>query len=356
MERMVGIDGSSGEGGGQILRSALTLSALSGRPLHLVNIRAGRLKPGLMPQHLQAVKAAAAVALAEVRGADLGSRELLFTPGKLTPGRYRFDIGTAGATSLVLQTIFLPLTFAGARSSVDIRGGTHVPSSPSFHYLQWQWAPYLRRLGLDLDIHLKVAGFYPRGGGLLQAVIRPAGTLRPLQLIERGRLLRLRCLSLAAGLPLTVAERQSRRAAERLSSFRELLEITNELLPSVGKGTLLLLLAEFEESSACYFALGERGKPAEQVADEAVDDLLAFFATDGAVDEHLADQLALPLALASGESALRTSRITRHLVTNLEVISRFLPAEMRVEGEIDQPGTVRLRGIAPERDPRPMQS
>jgi RNA 3'-terminal phosphate cyclase (ATP) len=342
---VVKIDGQSGEGGGQVLRSALCLSALTGLPLHLVNVRAGRAKPGLMPQHLQAVTAAAAIAGAATRGAEIGSRELCFTPGHLAPGDYRFDIGTAGATSLVLQTIYLPLAAARAPSTVTVTGGTHVPFSPSFHYLQLQWLPFLRRLGLELHVELSMGGFYPRGGGRIDSRITPVQELRPLQLSDRGSLVRIRCLSLAANLPLEIAERQSRQAAARLSPYRSILQIENAAMTAAGKGTLLLLQAEFERSSACYFALGERGRPAEKVADSAAEALLAFLATDAAVDEFLADQLALPLALADGESFLSTPRLSRHLLTNLEVIAAFLPVRFGIDGNLDEAGGVRIRGV-----------
>lgn len=341
---MIRIDGAAGEGGGQVLRSALTLSLLTCKPFEIVRIRAGRQKPGLMAQHLRAVAAAAAVGGARVEGAQAGSESLVFAPTALRPGHYRFEIGTAGSTSLVLQTVLLPLAFAGAPSAVEITGGTHVAWSPCHHYLELQWLPYLREMGLGADLSLSRAGFYPRGGGQVTARLRPAARLKGLALVERGRLERVFCLSAVANLELDVAKRQSRQAQARLAGLTPAIEFRNVALPSPGKGTLFLVLAEFGQSRCCYYALGERGKPAERVADEAVDAFLAFLDADGAIDEYLADQLLLPLAIAQGTSELRTTRVTPHLLTNAEVIRRFLPARIDIIGGPGEAGLVRIQG------------
>ncbi len=341
---MIRIDGAAGEGGGQVLRSALTLSLLTRTPFEIVHIRAGRRKPGLMAQHLQAVAAAAAVGGARVEGAHPGSTTLVFAPTALRPGHYRFEIGTAGSTSLVLQTILLPLAFAGAPSTLEITGGTHVAWSPCYHFLELHWLPYLRQMGLNADLELIRAGFYPRGGGQITARIRPVTRLRGLSLVERGRLTRIFCLSAVASLAQSVAERQSREALARLADLTVNIESRNISLPSPGKGTVFLALAEFERSRCCYYALGERGKPAERVAEEAVDALNTFLATDGAIDEFLADQLLLPLSLAMNAAELRTARVTPHLLTNAEVIRQFLSARIDIDGSPGEPGLVRIQG------------
>lgn len=341
---MIEIDGSKGEGGGQILRSALTLSLLTGKPFKLENIRARRAKPGLMPQHLKAVQAAAEVGGAKVKGALPGSLSLSFEPGRVRPGHYLFDIGTAGATSLVLQTIYLPLARIQAPSSVTIQGGTHVPFSPCFHYLDWHWRRVLEKAGLKLSLEMERAGFYPPGGGIVHAGIQPQAEIKPLQFMERGGLVGVRGLSGVANLGISVAERQRDEALKRLAHRVSPCRIEIEFLKAPSKGTVLLLLAEFEQSQACFFALGERGKRAEQVADEAVDALLGFLSTDGAIDPYLADQLLLPLAIAKGESRLHTSRLTGHILTNAEIIRTFLPVELAIEGVMDQPATVRING------------
>lgn len=339
---MIHVDGARGEGGGQVLRSALALSILTGKAMRVTNIRARRPKPGLMAQHLKAVEAAAAVAQAAVDGARLGSQTLTFEPRGIRHGDFHFDIGTAGAASLVVQTVVVPLSAAGGASSLTVTGGTHVPWSPCFDYLDLHWLRYMRRIGFDIDLTLDVAGFYPRGGGRVRAGVRPATALSPLRLIERGNLQRIRGISGVANLDVSVGERQRRQALLRLAGRSADVAIQVVRLPAHSPGTVLLLLAEFEGSQCCYFALGARGKPAERVADEAADALDAFLATDAAVDEHLADQLILPLAGAGGVSELRTAKVTQHLLTNAEVVRMFLPVEITVRGEIGAPGALRI--------------
>ncbi len=338
---MIHIDGAQGEGGGQVLRTSLTLSVLTQNPLHIINIRAKRSKPGLRPQHLTAVEACAAVSNARVQGAKIGSAELKFEPGPVQAGSYRFDIRTAGSSSLVLQTILLPLSAAAEPSTAAVIGGTHVPWSPCFHYLAWLWLPALEEIGFSASLKLKRAGFYPPGGGRIQSVIRPARELAPLEKIERGRLLKIRGLSAAANLPDHIAQRQRKQARRRLKDLCPV-AIETAAVEAPSPGTFIVLLAEFEHSRCCYFALGKKRKPAERVADQAVDSLLAFLDTDGAIDPFLADQLLVPLALARGVSRFRTAQITRHLLTNAAVIEAFLPGTVEVLGELGASGTVHI--------------
>jgi RNA 3'-phosphate cyclase len=345
---LIEIDGAQGEGGGQVLRSALSLSAVTGKGVHLYNIRAGRSKPGLMAQHLKAVDAAAAVCRADVQGAHLHSQEILFKPGELRTGRYRFEIGTAGATTLVLQTVFLPLSLAGAASTLGISGGTHVAWSPCLHYLTLHWLPYMHQAGFDAEISLEQAGFYPQGGGRISATLRPCTAIKPLQQTERGALLRISGVSAVANLDISIAERQKRQAMQRLQKLSwgnrsPDIHIRLEKFASPGKGTLLLLLAEFEGGRCCYYGLGALGKPAERVADEAVDALLAFIDTGAAIDLHLADQLLLPLSLASGASELSTEQVTQHLLTNAEIIRLFLPVKIDIHGSLGEPGLIHIQ-------------
>jgi RNA 3'-terminal phosphate cyclase (ATP) len=347
---LIEIDGSFGEGGGQVLRSALSLSVLTGQGVYLYNIRARRSRPGLMVQHLKSVDAAAAISGADVDGAELNSTVLTFRPSKIRSGRYHFDIGTAGATSLVLQTVYLPLSLASSASSVIITGGTHVPWSPCFHYLTLQWVPVLRRMGFDIQLELEQAGFYPQGRGRINAVIRPVGKISPINLTHRGKILRISGISAVANLPVSIADRQKRQAILRLQKLPDFgihpdLHIQTQQLPSAVKGTVLLLVAEFEAGQCCYFGLGALGKPAERVADEAVDSLLAFLGTGAAVDQYLADQLLLPLCLASGPSELYTSQITTHLLTNAWVLRKFLPAKIEISGDEGQPGMVYITPV-----------
>ncbi len=339
---MIQIDGSQGEGGGQVLRTSLALSLITGKPMTITNIRSGRPKPGLMPQHLKAVESATAVGQASVEGAYPGSRSLVFKPKEIRSGEFHFDIGTAGSTLLVAQNISLPLSFAPTASSVVITGGTHVPWSPCFHYLDLHWLPLMRKIGFDIRLELNLAGFYPKGGGRIQASIQPAASLSPLQLTERGALQRIRGISAVANLELGVAERQKNQTLSRLRDHSWEADIEVLLMPSRFKGSMLLLRAEFEHSECCYVGLGARGKPAEQVADEAVDGLEEFLATDGVIDPYLADQLILPLALASGVSELRTSKVTSHLLTNADIIQMFLPVEIQIIGDLSHTGLIQI--------------
>jgi RNA 3'-terminal phosphate cyclase (ATP) len=340
---MIEIDGSLGEGGGQILRTSLTLSILTRQPVHLTHIRRGRKKPGLQPQHLKAVDAAAAISKAEVEGAHLHASEITFIPQEIRSGRYRFEIGTAGSTSLVLQTVLIPLSMTSSASTVIIGGGTHVPWSPSFHYLQLHWLPFLNEMGFNAAIQLDAAGFYPGGGGRISATIRPIPSHpAPLQLEVRGRLLQISGISAVSNLPISIADRQKRQALRRLQAHCSELRIKTTELPSPGKGTMLLLAAQFEHGRAVFAALGALGKSSEQVADEAVDDLLAFLESEAAVDEHLADQLLLPLALAKGTTSFTTPRITPHLRTNAAVLQAFLPLKIRLEEPDQGPAKVEI--------------
>ena len=341
---MIEIDGSQGEGGGQVLRSALTLSLITGTPFTVRDIRARRAKGGLAAQHLASVQLAAAIGQAEVEGDRIGSHELTFRPRALLAGDYLQDVGTAGATSLVAQTALLPLALARGISRLTLCGGTHVRWSPCAHYLEWQWLPYLADMGVECDFDLQQAGFYPQGNGLVELRVKPAERLLPLHLTQSGALLGVRGLSAVANLPLEIAERQAKRAWNLLHSVTPEAEIEVTELPAGSTGTVLILLAEFEYSRACFFALGEKGKRAEQVADEAVEALRDFLNSEGAVDPWLPDQLLLPLALAEGDSQIRTPAITRHLRTNAEVIEAFLPGTVTLEGPDDQPGDIYVRG------------
>lgn len=340
---MIEIDGSLGEGGGQVLRTSLALSIITHQPFNITHIRARRAKPGLMAQHLKSVEAAATISNASVEGARLNSQELEFHPETVGPGRYHFSIGTAGSTSLVMQTIFIPLALSGGTSHVTISGGTHVPHSPCFHYLDLQWMVYLRRIGYEGQLNMEQAGFYPQGGGKVIATIHPAGELNPLELTQRGSLTKLSGISAVANLNPDIARRQKHRALQRLEPAYPSVKIKTQELMSFTKGTCLLILGEFEENSCCYFSLGERGKPAERVADEAVDAFEAYIKTNAAIDQYLADQLLLPLAFTRGESRLHTSQVTSHLITNAEIIRKFTQTKITIEGNLGEPGWVTIQ-------------
>jgi len=272
------------------------------------------------------------------------SGAISFEPQRVESGTFDFNIGTAGSAPLVLQTLLVPLALSGRHSQVMITGGTHMHWSPCFHYLDWHWRSFMRQAGYAFELALLEAGFYPRGGGRIQAVIEAAASIRPLEIMELGRLLSVNGLSAVANLNMPIAERQRYQALQRLSDRGCDADIELQRLNSPGRGTLLLLLAHYEHTQCCFYALGEKGKPAEQVADEAVDQLQAFEASGGAIDPYLADQLILPLALAEGVSRLRTSKISTHLITNAGIIQRFLPVEISTHGKPGEPGVVEIRG------------
>ena len=348
------IDGSYGEGGGQVLRTALSLAVLLSRPVRLVNIRAGRRKPGLQAQHLTGVRAAARICAADGEGAKLGSRELTFVP-RTAPraGIYTFNVaearrgGSAGAASLVFQTVLLPLALANGQSRLTIQGGTHVEWSPPFDYLKRVYLPTLARMGVRAKVHLKKWGWYPVGGGEMTAVIEGIGgeeklrRLNGLTLTERGQLLRVRGLSATSNLPRHIARRQQRRAVQVLRGrgFNPRIEIVDNA-PSKGQGTVVFLWADFENVVAGFTSYGRLGKPAEQVAEDACRAFLTYYDSGAALDPHLADQVILPLALARGESAFTTSQITEHLLTNVWVVEQFLGPRFKIEGAKGEAGRV----------------
>ena len=337
----ISLDGSEGEGGGQVLRTALSLSLISGRPFHLFRIRAHRSPPGLRPQHLACVRGAEAISDSSVRGAELDSQELWFTPGKVSSGDYVLDVGTAGATTLVFQCLFYPLALAQG-GTLRLKGGTHVSHSPSFHYLSQIWQVALRAYGLSADFKLRSAGFYPRGGGDFEASISPLGTAPDrVELPSRGTLGHVQVSSMVADLPFHIAERQGVAAAQALKEKGILCDVENLPLPTTGSpGSVVFIRAEFENTLAGFCALGEKGKRAEEVGREAASALSEFMSTSGALDAHLADQLLLPAALLAagslgpsrfGTTVFTTQKVTGHLKTNAAIIERFLPINIQFE-------------------------
>ena len=343
---MVEIDGSIGEGGGQIIRTALSLSALLGVPFRIENIRKNRPKPGLRAQHLAAVRAVRAVSHARVEGDEIGSTRLIFEPGEPAGGDYRFEIGTAGATPLVLQALLPPLLFADARSHVSLSGGTHVPISPTFHFVQKVFLAFLSEIGIEARASIRTYGFYPRGGGEIEADIMPFGP-RPLKSFtppENKAIWAVRGVSAVANLPLSVAERQKSAALEALKDLSASAEIGVISVPSPGAGTFLFLEAEAGVCRAGFSSIGVRGKRVEKVGQEAAAGLLEYCHRQGCVDPHLADQIVPYLALAKGTSSFTTTDVTAHLLTNLAVIDRFVHSRSNVEGKIGSPGRITIEG------------
>jgi RNA 3'-terminal phosphate cyclase (ATP) len=336
------IDGSHGEGGGQILRTSLSLAAITGRPIQLEKIRAGRKKPGLAAQHLTAARAAAAVCGAHVTGDQLGSQSLTFRPGgSPQAGDYVFDVaegregGSAGAASLVLQTVLLPLAVADGDSSLLIRGGTFVAWSPPFDYVRDVWLPTLARMGVEARLELVKWGWYPVGQGELGATItgRGAGArLSCLSLVERGPLRQVWGRAVAANLPSHIPQRMASRALSLLEDAAMRARVEPLRVRAACAGAGIFLGVEYEGARAGFSALGAKGKPSERVAEEAVLALLAHHTSGAALDEHLADQLVLPMALAGGTSGYTVERVSRHLVTNAWVVEQFGLAQVVIDG------------------------
>lgn len=340
---MLVLDGSYGEGGGQILRSALSLAALTGQSFRLENIRAGRPQPGLRPQHLTAVRALAQVSQAQVDGLAIGALRLTFSPRGIYPGQYIFDVaektGSAGSVCLIAQTLLPVLAFAPQPSTVLLKGGTHVPWSPPAHYVSQVFLPLVATMGLEAEFILQRWGFYPQGGGEVELRIRP---VRPP--LQGGRWLAapraedFRALSATANLGEGINKRQA-ETLRRLLPF--LAQVEQVQAPSPGRGTFVWLWA----AQAGFSALGAKGKPAEQVASEAAGELQQFLASGAAVDRHLADQLLLYAALAAGETCFTTEAVTQHLLTNIWVIEQFLPVKFQLTGSLGKPGTVTVTGL-----------
>jgi RNA 3'-terminal phosphate cyclase (ATP) len=325
---MLVIDGSFGEGGGQILRSSLALSMITGTPFRIEDIRANRDPPGLSRQHLTSVTAAAQVCGATVEGAELRSRELTFRPGKVTPGDYTFSVGSAGSTTLVLQTV-LPALLVGTRpSTLTLEGGTHNPFAPPLDFLDRAFLPLINRMGPRVETVLNRPGFAPRGGGRVIATVGPAPSLSPFHLTERGRILRQHAKAVVCGIPRHVAERELAVVREKLGWPAEDCEVV-ELPEADGPGNIITLEVESEHVSEVFTGVGMRGVRAEAVAAEAADAAARYLAAGVPAGDCLADQLLLPLALAGGGS-YRTLGLTRHSATNIEVIRRFLAVDVGV--------------------------
>lgn len=334
------IDGSYGEGGGQIIRSALSLSMITGRPFRLANVRANRSKPGLAHQHVTAVRASAKISAARVDGAELGARRLSFTPGPVRAGAHRFDIGTAGAASLVFQTLLPALARVDGASSLVITGGTHVPWSPPFHYLEQVFCPVLGRLGFHCDLAVRRWGFYPKGGGEIEATVTSASPGAAVALDEPFHLERVSGLSASSRLPEHVRLRQARQLETRLRRAGLRIDVTVMDVAALSPGSFAFLCAHGGSSAAGFSSLGERGKPAERVADEAADGLLSFLAGKAALEAHLADQLLIYLAMIPGSQRFTVAAVTEHLLTNAWVIEQFMPVRFDITGGLQEPGLV----------------
>ena len=335
----VEIDGSYGEGGGQILRTAVALSVITGKPVRIHRIRANRPNPGLRPQHLHGILALKELSNAGVKGAKVGSTVLEFVPGRAKPKHVKVPIKTAGSITLVLQALLPAMAFIGG--SFEITGGTDVPWSPPVDYLRNVTLFALEKMGLRAEIELKRRGHYPKGGGLVTGSVEPWESKKPLVALEWNRVDSFAGISHATNLPAHVVERQAKAAEEKLREFFNApVEIETEVSRSLGPGSGIVVWAETDSLRLAGDALGKRGKPAEVVGREAAEELIEQLTPRKAADRFLGDQLIPFLAFAGGE--IGVAEITNHLVTNVWVVERFLGRTFEVEGEIGEPGVVRV--------------
>jgi RNA 3'-terminal phosphate cyclase (ATP) len=338
---MIELDGSTGEGGGQILRTALTLSMITGQPFRIENIRARRTKPGLLRQHLVAVQAAEQVCGGEVTGAALGSQALAFQPGRVRAGSYRFAIGTAGSCTLVLQTLIPALLFADGPSHVEVCGGTHNPMAPPVQFLQRAYCRAMAEMGAGIDIELHRFGFFPAGGGEVSADIKPCARLRPFEWMVRGERKAAFAESFIAGVPIGVAKRELECIGTGMG-WGESQLLVRGLPGEQGPGNALLVTLEYEHVTEVVTAFGEKSLRAEAVARQVLQQVRHYIASEAAVGEHLADQLMVPLALAGG-GGFTTETVSEHARTNAQVIERFLP----VRFSFGQRDRVKTCSVAP---------
>ena len=320
---MIEIDGSLGEGGGQILRTALALSLTTGQPFEITRIRAGRPRPGLLRQHLTAVEAARTIGRARVEGAELGSQRLVFEPVTVRAGDYSFAIGSAGSASLVVQTILPPLLRANGPTSLTVSGGTHNPSSPPFEFLAYGFLPLVSRMGPEVNGILHRPGFYPAGGGSLTIRILPSKRLNGIELASRGEIIGIEAEATVAGLPRHIAERELARASEILDLPEQARRV--RVFPDeMGPGNVLTILVRSSNVTEVFTGFGRKGVPAEAVGRETAEEARRYIEADVAVAEHTADQVLLPMVLA-GSGSITTLPLSRHATTNIHVIRRFVP-------------------------------
>lgn len=326
---MIEIDGSQGEGGGQVLRTSLALSMVTGRPFRIQNIRAGRKKPGLMRQHLTSVNAAVEVCQARAQGNKLGSLELEFTPGTINPGNYHFSVGTAGSTTLVCQTVLPALMIASAPSTLTLEGGTHNPFAPPFDFLERVFAPVVEMMGPKINLSIERYGFYPAGGGKVQLRIEPEESLSPIDLTERGEIISKKGEVFYAHLPHDIAERELQVIGKKISIAESGLNL-REILQSPGPGNMVAIILESERVTEVFTEFGQRGVRAERVAEKACKQALDYLSAEVPVGIHLADQLLVPMALA-GSGRFKTLKPDLHTLTNIEVIQKFLNLSIEVK-------------------------
>ncbi|WP_411340021.1 RNA 3'-terminal phosphate cyclase [Sphingopyxis sp. J-6] len=325
---MIIIDGSEGEGGGQVLRYACALSLLTGQPFTIQNIRGGREKPGLMRQHVTAIEAACVIGGAECSGLAVGSNSISFRPGRVTPGDYHFAVGTAGSTGLVLQTVLVPLMTADAPSRLVIEGGTHAMAAPPFEFLERTLLPVINRMGPTVSARLVRHGFFPRGGGRIEIDIAPA-PLRRIECVDRGRAVSVQATAIVAGIPFDIAERELKSAQKILSGWPAEAFVTRQLPADQGPGNALLLEACFDNVTELVSGFGKLGVPAERLAATAARRMAGYLASDAFAGPYLQDQLLLPMAIARG-GRFTTVKLSEHSNTAAALIERFTGSRFHI--------------------------
>ncbi len=338
---MITIDGSHGEGGGQILRTALSLAAITKTPITIENVRRGRKKPGLQPQHLTGVRAVASISQGKLNGDSLFSNKLIFEPGDVRAGTFDYDISqiapSAGSTTMVLQQVLPLLIFSPDTSYIEIRGGTNIPLSPSIEFINYVFVPTAARLGVNCQLELQKWGFIPVGGGAIIATVYPIGSpLSAINLTEKGALKKLTGFGIIANLPQSIAERENKQAKIMIDEMglSNLAQYEVKSVVSPSTGNAFFLLAEYENCVQGFSAIGELGKSAEKTASEAIGEFAAFNQSPGAIGKYLGDQLLIYLALAKGKSSLNVSEVLPHILTNIWTIEQLLPVKFEVSGNM----------------------
>ncbi len=326
---LITIDGSHGEGGGQILRTSIGLSLCTGKSVKIINIRSKRKKPGLLRQHLTCVKAAVEISNGKIEGDKLGSQSITFHPGKVRAGKYHFSIGSAGSTVLVLQTILPALMQANDVSHILLEGGTHNPMAPSVDFLKHAFFPILKQMGITVNAKLETYGFYPAGGGKWTVTINPSALLKPITIIARGANTTTKAVALVVNLPYTIGEREIKRV-QRDMSLQEKNLTVNHATNSPGSGNTLSLYINSNTITEVITAIGERGTSADNVAKKAIKAANRYIDSTAPVGEYLADQLLIPFALA-GTGNFRTVKPSLHTVTNIEVIQQLLDVSINIK-------------------------
>jgi RNA 3'-terminal phosphate cyclase (ATP) len=326
------VDGARGEGGGQVLRTALAISLLTGEPVKVENIRAGRKRPGLMRQHLTAVRLATEVGNASVDGAEPGSQELVFRPRAVQGGDYVASVGTAGSATLVLQTVLPALLTARSRSTLVLEGGTHNPLAPPFDFLALAFLPLVNRMGPRIDAELQRPGYYPAGGGRIRVTVEPVSRLSRLELLERGNLQTYGARAVVAGLSPEIAKRELAVLNRRLGWAGDVLKVIQRP-DEEGPGNVVMAMLESALVTEVVTGFGEKGRSAESVAEQVATEVQEYLDSNVPVGSHLADQLLILLAM-SGSGVFRTLKLSSHARTQIDLLSELSGAVFEVSEEV----------------------